>query len=295
MKSQISMILNGNPGDEVVDYFKYGLTDNALSYLSSGDAAAFIKAFGYQLLDSYDEAGNLSAMWSLTLDEPTDTKHFEEFCMQIQRNFLTERSISEVCEFFSDEINSRIDPGVKLNVKTSIFGYCKPASTAATTKFDIEPWSAKFYRTEDALQRNRVRTSYGLRDYKGLQVGFANEQQKAQEAYAKIPSPVAPDETCILGLQEVLRQLFVLNAYDQSGLAGPIQKQLLDYWGKFDDLRLQKTTSMSKDGVTSGEEIAAWLGQGVNTSQFAKKISNLSARLQVAIEGAERTMRKLRD
>lgn len=287
MKNQIHIIVSGDPGSDGITFgvdlyrsISYGLTKDAKNLLNSdsasGGAKEFISRYGHSFVESYTETGKLSAIWSLELNPHTNARDVEIFRMLIQQYFLAARSISEVCEFFADGgIRSRVKPGLQLDIKTSIFGFCDPASTTPRTLHAIEPWRAKYYLTTDALQRNRVRTSYRLRPFAGLQVRFKEGEEKQKAAFIAL-IPIAPDQPVVLSLQDILRQLFILNAYARVPAAKVDPKVLAIYWKTFN---FREGTSMAKD-------------DGKIIPNAATALSQLGCNLQEAIQAAEAAMRE---
>lgn len=287
MKNQIRIIVSGDPGSDgitfAVDLYKsisYDLTRDAKNLLNSDSASdgakEFIGKYGHNFVESYTETGKLSAIWSLELNPHTNARDVEIFRMLIQQYFIAARSISEVCEFFADGgIRSRIKPGLQLDIKTSIFGFCDPASTTPRKLHAIEPWRAKYYLTTDALQRNRVRTSYRLHPFAGLQVKFKEGEEKQKAAFAAL-KPIAPDQPVVLSLQDILRQLFILNAYARVPAAKVDPKALATYWKTFN---FREGESMARD-------------DGKIMSNAATALNQLSCNLQEAIQAAEAAMRE---
>ena len=279
MEKQIQTIVSGNPGPDGIVFANYNLTSDAKNLLNKQPpklgAQAFISKFGHSFVESYTETGKLSAIWSLELDPSTNAGDVEIFRMVIQQYFLAARSVSEVCEFFAGGIRSRINPALKLHIKTSIFGFCNPASITPRNLHAIEPWRARYYLTTDALQRNRVRLSYRLHPFAGLQVNFGKEEKVQADAFSFISS-IAPDQHIVLSLQDILRQLFVLNGYAKVPAAKVDPEALADYWSKFNVLEGPQTMDLS----------------GNIQPRAAMALDELSNNLQQAIQAAEATIEK---
>ncbi|MCJ1264432.1 hypothetical protein MMC22_004304 [Lobaria immixta] len=278
MKNQIQTLISGDPGSDGITFENYSLTSVAKKSLDSDfpdkGAEAFIREYGHTFVESYTEKGTLSAIWSLKLDQLTSDENEMETRLLIQKYFRGAPSVSEACEFLEGGIRSHINLGLQLNIKTSIFGFCDPASTTPRVLHAIEPWHAKYYLTPDALQRNRVRTSYRLRPFEKLQVNFADSEERQKEAFLSIKS-VVPDQLVVLSLQDILRQLFVLNAYAEVPVAKVVRGVLEDHWKKFNQLEAWDATMDSRGKI---------LDKG------AEALNVLSGTLQKELQAAEANM-----
>lgn len=277
MMNQIQTLISGDPGSDGITFENYNLTSVAKKSLDSDfpdkGAEAFIREYGHTFVESYTEKGKLSAIWSLKLDQLTSENEME-IRLLIQKYFRGAPSVSEACEFLEGGIRSHINPGLQLNIKTSIFGFCDPASTTPRVLHAIEPWHAKYYLTPDALQRNRVRTSYRLRPFEKLQVNFADSEERQKKAFLSIKS-VVPDQLVVLSLQDILRQLFVLNAYGKVPAAKVVRGVLEDHWKKFKQLEAWDATMDSRGKI---------LDKG------AEALNVLSGTLQKELQAAEANM-----
>lgn len=277
VKNQIQTLISGDPGSDGITFENYNLTSVAKKFLDSDfpdkGAEAFIREYGHTFVESYTEKGKLSAIWSLKLDQLTSENEME-IRLLIQQYFREAPSVFEACEFFEGGIRSHISPGLQLNIKTTIFGFCDPASTTPRVLHAIEPWHAKYYLTPDALQRNRVRTSYRLRPFEKLQVNFADSEARQKEAFLSIKS-VVPDQLVVLSLQSILQQLFVLSAYAKVPAAKVVRGVLEGHWKKFNQLEAWDATMDSRGKILD---------------EAAEELNVLSGTLQKELQAAEANM-----
>ena len=227
---------------------------------ASVGAGNFINAYGHAFIDSYTEAGKLSATWSLTVDEKTTEQKWMIVRVLINQYFAAARTVNEVCEFFASGISSYlskdvaagVDADIKFGVKTTVFGYRSMTSLEPQILQDLDPRQAKYYLTPEALARNRVQTSYHLQPFQGLPTSITKDSRE-EMSFNALTNP-HPDQRFILILQDIQRKLFVLNAY--SKVSNTITSTgVLELWGKFNDL--QTSTNMDADGkITSDKALA---------------------------------------
>ena len=233
---------------------------------ASVGAGKFINTYGHAFIDSYTEAGKLSATWSLTVDEKITEQNWMIVRVLINQYFAAARTVNEVCEFFASGISSYLskdvaagvdaedaeDADIKFDVKTTVFGYRSMTSLKPRILQDLDPQQAKYHLTPEALARNRVQMSYHLQPFQGLPTSITKDSRE-EKSFKALTNP-HPDQTFVLVLQDIQRKLFVLNAY--SKVPNTITfTDLLELWVKFNDL--QAFTNMDADGkITSDKALA---------------------------------------
>jgi hypothetical protein len=277
MKSQIRTIASGpSRGDSFVST-PFKLTMTASNLLNDADpekgAKAFIEKFGHRFLTSYSEAGKLAAVWCLTLDEDSTEEVVEKFELFVQQYFKDARSVPEACDFFTD-LESRKD--WKVNVKTTILGFRPPASTVSMGPKRILAKDAKSFLTIDALQRNRIRTLYKLRPFAGLDVDLDDKRDEQKKKSFQAIRDVSPDPKFVLGLEQILQKLFVLQAYSQASSDCVQDGPLTGFWKRF--LELEGAKNMNDNGVIE--------------DKAAKELNTLDCELIHTISEAESVLSK---
>ena len=239
---------------------------------ASVGAGRFINTYGHAFIDSYAEAGKLSATWSLTVDGKTTEKDWMIVRVLINQYFAAARTVNEVCEFFASGIHSYlskdvaagVDADIKFDVKTTVFGYRSMTSLTPRILQNLDPRQAKYYLTPEALARNRVQMSYHLQPFQGLPTSITKDSRE-EKSFKALTNP-HPDQTFILILQDIQRKLFVLNAY--SKVPNTIKdSDLLELWSKFNDF--QESTNMETDGKIKGDKA---LAMGKFAEELQKKI-----------------------
>ena len=238
----------------------FRMTAAALAVLrvvnSSAGAGTFVKNYGHTFIDSYTEAGKLSAIWSLTVKEKTTEEDWMSVRVLINQYFAAARSVNDVCDFFASGVHSYLSKNVdkiEFDVKTTVFGYRSMTSSKPRVLQNLDPRQAKYYLTPEALARNRVQTSYHLQPFQGLPTSFQDDSLEAK-SFKALTHP-HPDQTFILSLQDMQRKLFILNAFSKTSTGVNILKDLPGLWSRFDDF--QESSIMDADGNIKSEKASA--------------------------------------
>lgn len=253
MRNSICRIIgdSGTSGDKT--FALWAFDGNSQTVLNQPDAAAaavkFVAEFGHYLIDSYTEAGTLSAVWTIKLNEGLSIENLLLRRVAVERYFATARTVEEACEYFAHGIWDAFQADIR-SVKTTIYGFRKPGATEPKALSDIEPAQAKYYLTPEALHRNVIRSDYGMRAYKDLRFDYGNSEQiqKSFEQVKTLPIPqISP--VYILGLQKIMSYLFTLSAYAKEPRSGIADPDLDKAWSTFGVLQERKT--LNGDGSIS--------------------------------------------
>lgn len=261
----------------------FRMTDAAKAVLSKDNGATkFVTNYGHTFVDSYTEAGKLSAIWSLTVEDETTEESWMVVRVLINQYFAAARSVDDVCDFFASGIHSYLSKNVtagdiKLDVKTTVYGHRSVTSSEPRVLQNLDPRQAKYYLTPEALARNRVQTSYHVQPFQGLPTNLPNDSNGAKsfEAFKALPNP-HPDQRFILSLQDIQRKLFILNAFSKTSTDDDARKELLMLWSRFDNF--QESTTMDADGNIKNEK--------------ALDMGEFEERLQTRILDAEKLLQK---
>ena len=221
-------------------------------------AVKFVNKYGHAFIDSYTEAGKLSAIWSLTVDDQTTDEDWMVVRVLINQYFAAARSVDDVCTFFASGVHSYLSNNVtaddiKFDVKTTVYGHRSVTSSHPRVLQNLDPRQAKHYLTPEALARNRVQTSYHARPFQGLPTDLKKDSNEAK-SFKALPNP-DPDQTFILSLQDMQRKLFILNAYSKTSTDSNARNELLELWRQFDGF--QQSTTMDADGNIKSDKASA--------------------------------------
>ena len=109
----------------------FRMTTAASAVLGEDNGAEkFVNNYGHAFIDSYTEAGRLSAIWSLTVDDNTTTEEdWMVVRVLVNQYFAAARSVDDVCTFFASGVHSYLSNNVtageiKFDVKTTVYGQC---------------------------------------------------------------------------------------------------------------------------------------------------------------------------
>ena len=210
------------------------VTPQALPFLSGGDKKALVESLGHQLLESYVEKASLDAVWRLRLPKGTEDD-FYTLRMTLQRYFLSPRTIPEVCDFMSANMDLVPD------IHVSIFGY-RDEFTKKPVKLNRKlPSLARRYLTQDALLRNMHRVAITMRPWQNLKIS------NLPTSTVKADLPVAPEEFFILNTRKAERLLLVLYCYSYDPVSGVKQDDLPPFQKTLDKI-LDRTSLESDTG-----------------------------------------------
>ena len=241
----------------------FRMTAAALAALSESDssrgAGNFVSEYGHTFIDSYTEAGKLSAIWSLEANKDTADEDWMKVRVLINQYFAAARSVNDVCDFFASGVHSYLsnkvtagaDADLKFDVKTTVFGYRSMTSSPPRVLQDLDPRHAKYYLTPEALACNRVQTSYHVRPFQGLPTNLPYNGAAAN-SFKALTNP-RPDRTFLLSLQNIQRKLFILNAFAKASTdVDAARAKLLEWWAKFNEF--QDSTTMDANGNVDAEK-----------------------------------------
>jgi hypothetical protein len=255
MKNSILRILDGPATHDIGGFAPWTFSNHAIELLDKPDpdAAAkdFLASFGHYLVDSYTEAGTLSSVWTIKLNETLDEQALLLRRVVIERYFATARGVDEVCDYLAHGIKDAFKADLR-DVEVSIYGYRTPGKEEYPI-LDIKPTQAKYYLTSEALHRNMVKSDYGMRAYQDLKFNFLSDQPQVEKSFERVQATAIPQisSVYIVNLQKIMSYLLTLNAYAKEPKSGIDVVKITEKWNEF--IELEDPKNLNGDGTTSVE------------------------------------------